>query len=172
MWRGGLGAAYLFPALSAPVPHEPDHAPFPHPARQTGRADFPRPAFTLSIWVQALESERLRNFGEGVRPVKAGMFRGRKSRRATDSAKRARRGKPRIRPSECPTSHRASSRPYQVSANTLDPAWDSGEEGWPPGTADSRWDLVFTKPRHCRRPATICFRTPCMSDNPVHKPVR
>ena len=21
MWRGGLGAAYLFPALSAPVPH-------------------------------------------------------------------------------------------------------------------------------------------------------
>ena len=65
MWRGGLGAAYLFPALSAPVPHEPDHAPFPHPARQTGRAHFPHPAFTLSIWVQALESERLRSFGEG-----------------------------------------------------------------------------------------------------------
>ncbi len=46
--------------------------------------------FTLSIWVQALESERLRNFGEG-----------------------------------------------QVSANALDPDSNSGEEGWPPGTADS-----------------------------------
>jgi hypothetical protein len=99
MWRGGLGAAYLFPALSAPVPHEPDHAPFPHPVRQTGRADFPHPAFTLSIWLQALESERLRNFGEG-----------------------------------------------RVSANALAPDSHSGEEGRPPGTADSRWDRVHKTP--------------------------
>ena len=58
--------------------------------------------------------------------MKAGMFSGRKSCRATDSAKRARRGKPLTRPSECPTSHRASSRPYQVSANALDPDSNSG----------------------------------------------
>ena len=32
-----------------PVPHEPHHAPFPHPAHQTGRAVFPHPAFGQGI---------------------------------------------------------------------------------------------------------------------------
>jgi len=42
MWRGGLGSAYLFPVLSFPVSHYPTMLPFPHPAHQTGRADFPK----------------------------------------------------------------------------------------------------------------------------------
>src|SRR5215831_1573310 len=39
MWRGGLGSAYLLPAL-----YYPDHAPFPHPAHRTGRACLRHPA--------------------------------------------------------------------------------------------------------------------------------
>ena len=57
VWRGGLGFGLLrfqgFPvrgAISA------CHAPFPHPAHRTGRADFPHPALlqnlrtSLSAW--------------------------------------------------------------------------------------------------------------------------
>lgn len=33
------------PLFRLRVSHHLDHAPFPHPAHQTGRADFPHPAF-------------------------------------------------------------------------------------------------------------------------------
>ena len=45
VWRGGLGSAYLFPALSfAGASLASTMLPFPHPAHRTGRADFPLPA--------------------------------------------------------------------------------------------------------------------------------
>src|SRR5512143_3737161 len=37
------------PLFRLRVSHDFDHAPFPHPAHQTGRADFPHPAFTSEI---------------------------------------------------------------------------------------------------------------------------
>jgi len=40
MWRGGLGSAYLLPALSAAGASLSGHAPFPHPAHRIGRACF------------------------------------------------------------------------------------------------------------------------------------
>jgi hypothetical protein len=43
MWRGGVGLAYLFPALSFAVASYPDRAPFAHPAHQAEHADFPHP---------------------------------------------------------------------------------------------------------------------------------
>jgi hypothetical protein len=45
-WRGGLGCG-LLPCQGFPVRGAISvcHAPFPPPAHQTGRADFPHPAF-------------------------------------------------------------------------------------------------------------------------------
>ena len=45
MWRGGLGRPICCRPFRLPVPQYPYHAPFPHPAHQTGRADLPHPAF-------------------------------------------------------------------------------------------------------------------------------
>src|SRR5438132_11705745 len=44
MWRGGLGAAYLLPALFCRCLIGLAMLPFPHPAHRTGCADFPLPA--------------------------------------------------------------------------------------------------------------------------------
>src|SRR6202012_683665 len=45
MWRGGVGQAYpLSEPFGGSVPHQPDPAPFPHPAHRTGLAVFPHPA--------------------------------------------------------------------------------------------------------------------------------
>ncbi len=49
MWRGGLGVAYRFPALSFAGASLADHAPSPLPAHRTGRADFPHPALGSSL---------------------------------------------------------------------------------------------------------------------------
>jgi hypothetical protein len=40
-WRSGLGLAYLFCPLRLTVPHEPNHATFPTPPRQTGSGPGP-----------------------------------------------------------------------------------------------------------------------------------
>ena len=37
------------PLFRLRVSHHLDHAPFPHPAHQTGRADFPHPAFRRGL---------------------------------------------------------------------------------------------------------------------------
>jgi hypothetical protein len=47
-WRGGLGKPCVLPALSVAGARVSPHAPFPPPARRTGRADLPHPALRRS----------------------------------------------------------------------------------------------------------------------------
>ena len=56
MWRGGLGFG-LLPFQGFPVGGAISvcHAPFPHPAHRTGRADLPHPALGQSITLSHAE---------------------------------------------------------------------------------------------------------------------
>src|SRR5208337_2023748 len=44
-WFRSMFVFPVGPLFRLRVSHHPDHAPFPHPAHQTGRADFRHPAF-------------------------------------------------------------------------------------------------------------------------------
>ena len=61
VWRGGLGFG-LLPCQGFPVRGAISacHAPFPHPAHRTGRADFPHPALLQNF--RSSRSARLRGW--------------------------------------------------------------------------------------------------------------
>ncbi len=71
VWRGGLGRS-LFSPVGPPfrlrVSHHLDHAPFPHPAHRTVRADFPHTALGQNASLLRLTSG-LRREACGASPV-------------------------------------------------------------------------------------------------------
>ncbi len=58
-WRGGLGAAYLFPALSSAGASVSAPCSVSPPAHQTGRTAFSHPAFGQRITCSLTESSVL-----------------------------------------------------------------------------------------------------------------
>ena len=66
-WFRSMFVFPVGPLFRLRVSHHLDHAPFPHPAHQTGRADFPHPAFG-----QGWKGETERLVTQGVDREKAG----------------------------------------------------------------------------------------------------
>jgi hypothetical protein len=54
------------PLFRLRVSHHLDHAPFPHPAHQTGRADFPHPAFGQGLLLSVAKRRKVFNWQSGI----------------------------------------------------------------------------------------------------------